>query len=104
MSRHRAHITLSAVLALTSVALFTSPASGQNSVAAADPTPKALQGEIEAVKTDNAEVRELLRKLQEQQRLLVEQIAGLQQQLTAARVFDELSKGAVAVAGRLLEM
>ena len=93
MSRHRAHITLSAVLALTSVALFTSPASGQNSVAAADPTPKALQGEIEAVKTDNAEVRELLRKLQEQQRLLVEQIAGLQRRLDAGAATNASAAG-----------
>ncbi len=93
MSRHRAHLALSAVLALTSVVLFTTPASGQNSAAAEDPTPKILQGEIEAVKRDNAEVRELLRKLQEQQRLLVEQIAGLQRRLDAGAATNASAAG-----------
>ena len=87
MSGHPAHITLSVVLALTS-SLFTAPAFGQNSAAAEEPTPKTLQTEIEAVKAENARVRELLRTLEEQQRLLIEQIARLQQRLDSGEAAD----------------
>src|SRR4029078_10506081 len=43
--------------------------------------PKDVQSEIEAVKRDNAAVRELLRKMEEQQKLLLEQVDRLQRRL-----------------------
>ena len=102
MSIPRAFIKPSVALALTSVTFFTTSASGQspstqpnstvavsepkpgsaeNRVAAEDPKPKDLQSEIEAVKTENAEVRELLRKMEEQQKILLEKVDRLQQRL-----------------------
>ncbi len=102
MSGHRARITLSVLLFLTSSAFFTTPALGQNSATAEDPTPKTLQGEIEAVKAENAQVRELLRTLEEQQKLLIEQIARLQQRLDAGEATESAADQpppAVAVEG-----
>src|SRR5258707_1706683 len=101
----------SAALALTSVTLLTTSASGQspatqpnstvavselqqNGVAAEDPKPKDLQSEIEAVKTKNAEVRELLRKMEEQQKILLEQVDRLQQRIDGGAATD------VSIAGQ----
>ena len=127
MSILRAYIKLSVVLALTSVALFTTSASGQspatrpnstdkeiaaaqeprsgnpeNKVAAAEPKPgsaenkvaadepkrKDLKDEIEAVKAENAAVRELLRKMEEQQKTLLEQVDRLQRRLDGGTATD----------------
>ena len=115
---HRAYLKL-LILALTSVALFTTSASGQspvtkpstdkgiaaaqeprlgnleNKVAGSEPKagsaenkavaekPKAdeLKEEIDAVKAENAAVRELLRKMAEQQKTLLEQVERLQRRL-----------------------
>ena len=52
-----------------------------NRVTAEDPKPADLQREIEAVKTENAAFRELLRKMEEQQKLLLEQVDRLQRRL-----------------------
>ena len=57
------------------------PGSAENRVAAEDPKPKDLQSEIEAVKAENAAVRELLRKMEEQQKILLEQVDRLQRRL-----------------------
>jgi hypothetical protein len=97
-----AFIKASVALALTSVTVFTTSASGQspatapnsavavsepkpgsteNRVAAEDRKPKGLEGEIEAMKAENAAVRELLRKMEEQQKILLEQVARLQRWL-----------------------
>jgi hypothetical protein len=88
----RAFITASVALALTSVLFFATsasaqsssvrpdstvavsapkPGSAENRVAAEDPRPKDLQSEVEFVKAENAVVRELLRKMEEQQKLLL---------------------------------
>src|SRR4030095_8124563 len=96
-------------LALTSLALVTAPASGQspaagpnstaavaepkpgsaeNKVAAKAPTPMALQREIEAVKTENATFRDLLRRMEEQQKLLLEQVDRLQRRLFGGTTTD----------------
>src|SRR4051794_37377434 len=103
MSGHPASITLCIALALTSQVSITTPAFGQNSVSTQDPTPKTLQGEIEAVKAENAQVRELLRTLEEHQKLLMEQIARLQQRLDAGEAADVSAAGqvppAIAAAG-----
>jgi hypothetical protein len=45
------------------------------------PTPMDLQREIESVKTENAAFRELLRKMEEQQKILLEQVDRLQRRL-----------------------
>jgi hypothetical protein len=104
MSIPRAFIEASLALALTSVTFFKTSASGQslaaglnstvavsepkssaeNRVAAEDPKPKDLQSEIEAVKTESSEVRELLRKMEEQQKTLLERVDRLQQRLDGA--------------------
>ena len=116
MSIPRAFITASAAFALISVTLFTAPASGQspaatrNSPAAvSDPKPgtaentvkakakapaKDLESEIEAVKAENAAVRELLRTMAEQQKILLEQVDRLQRRLDGGPAAD------VSVAGQ----
>jgi septal ring factor EnvC (AmiA/AmiB activator) len=84
MSIHRPYIKLSIALALTSVTLFTISASGQSQAARPNSTDKGtndLNSEITAVKAENAAVRELLRKLEEQQKTLLEQVDRLQQRL-----------------------
>jgi hypothetical protein len=86
----------SVALGLTFVPFLASSASGQSpaarpdgTVAAEDPKPKILSpNEIEAVKTENAEVRELLRKMEEQQKMLLEQAGRLQRQLDGNAATD----------------
>jgi len=109
MAVHREYVKLSILLALTSVVFFSVSAFGQsppinstdkrlgaaeNKVAADEPKPKDLQSEIEAVKAENAVVRELLRKMEEQQRLLLEQVDRLQRRLDGDKAAD------VSISGR----
>ena len=106
MSIPRAFIKASVALAVTSVTFFPSSASGQspaarpNSTAAVlepkpgsaegrgHPKPKDLQSEIEAVRTENAAIRELLRKMEEQQKILLEQVNRLQRRLDGGAATD----------------
>ncbi|HEX2339703.1 MAG TPA: hypothetical protein VHI98_04415 [Vicinamibacterales bacterium] len=109
MSIPRAFIRASAALALTSVTFFATSASGQsaasppnstvavsapkpgsaeNRAAAENPKPKNLQDEIDAVKAENAEFRELLRKMEEQQKILLEQVDRLQRRLDGGAATD----------------
>jgi len=126
MSIHRTYIKLSFALALTSVTLLMTSASGQspatrpnntekgiaaaqeprlgnpeNKVAASEPKPgmaenkvasdepkKDLQSEVDAVKAENAAVRELLRKMEEQQKTLLEQVDRLQRRLDGGTATD----------------
>ena len=96
MPVHREYIKLSIVLALTSVVLSSISAFGQSpainstdkriaaaekKVAADEPKPKDLQSEVEAMKAENAAVRELLRKMEEQQKTLLEQVDRLERRL-----------------------
>ena len=60
------------------------PGSGKYS-RADEPKPKDLQSEIEAVKAENAVVRELLRKMEEQQKTLLEQLERLQRTVDGGR-------------------
>jgi len=84
MSGNRPHVTVCAVLALTSVMLCTSAASGQSPPTVPDTaTVKNLQAEIEALKIENAAVQELLRTMEGQQKTLLEQVALLQRRLDA---------------------
>ena len=119
MPANRAYNKLSVILVLTSVALFTtsafgqSPATGQNNtdkaiaavrdpgweirrdkVAADEPKRKDLQSEVEAMKAENAAVRELLRKMEEQQKTLLEQVDRLQRRLDGGTATD------VSIAGQ----
>ena len=109
MSIPRAFIKASVALALMSVLLFTTSAFGQSpaatpnitaavseskpgsagtTVAAENPKPKDLQSEIEAMKAENAAVWELLRKMEEQQRILLEQVGRLQRRLEGGAATD----------------
>ena len=109
MSIPRAFFTASVALALTSVTVFTTSASGQspaarqdttaavseptpdsaeNRVAAENRNPKDLESEIEAMKRENAAVRELLRKMEEQQKILLEQVVQLQRRLDGGTATD----------------
>jgi hypothetical protein len=96
MPVHREYIKLSIVLALTCVVLSSISAFGQSpainstdkriaaaekKVAADEPKPKDLQSEVEAMKAENAAVRELLRKMEEQQKTLLEQVDRLERRL-----------------------
>jgi hypothetical protein len=137
MLAQRTYIKLSVVLALTSVAFFTTSAVAQspankpkssdkgiaaaaqeprlgnpeNKVTAAEPNaggaenkvgaekPKRedLKDEIDAVKAENAAVRELLRKMEEQQKVLLDQVDRLQRRLDGNTAADvSLAKPATA--------
>jgi len=63
----------------------------ENKVAAEQPRRDDLQTEVENLKAENATVRELLRKMEEQQRLLLEQVDRLQRRLDAASVHAQLA-------------
>src|SRR6266850_7915794 len=102
---HRIYKKLLVALALTSVTLFAGSAYGQtptprsnspqkevaaaepkpgkpdNKVAAQEPRSNDLNSDIEAVKAENVAVRELLRKMEEQQKALLEQVDRLQRRL-----------------------
>jgi len=95
----REYIKLSIVLALTSVMLSSVSAFGQSpainstdkriavaekKVTADEPKPKDLQSEVDAMKAENAAVRELLRKMEEQQKTLLEQVDRLERRLAGA--------------------
>jgi len=117
MPVHRASIRLTLTLALTSVTLFVTSASGQsttsrpvnpdketvaaqpprlanqeNKVAVEAPKPNDLESDVAAVKAENAAFREALRKMEEQQKTLLEMVDRLQRKLdelpvaTGARV------------------
>ena len=64
------------------------PASTENKVAAEESKPTDLHSEITAVKAENAAVRELLRKMEEQQKTLLEQVDRLQRRLDGGTATD----------------
>src|SRR4051812_36944419 len=82
MSRRAARRRHSVAAILTCAALFVTSASAQ------DAGPKEPEGSIESevatVKAENAAVREQLRKMEEQQKLLLEKVERLQQRLDGA--------------------
>ncbi|HEX3085311.1 MAG TPA: hypothetical protein VHP99_12345, partial [Pyrinomonadaceae bacterium] len=138
MLAQRMYIKLSIVLALASVALFTTSAFGQspanktnsndkviaaaaqeprlgnsdNKVTAAEPNagspekkvagekPKGddLKDEIDAVKAENAAVRDQLRKMEEQQKVLLEYMERLQRRLDGNTATDASLVGKPSVA------
>jgi hypothetical protein len=66
-------------LALTSATWFAIPAFS---------LPADLEGEVSAVKAENAALREQLRKIEDQQRALMELITQLQKRLDGAQIAD----------------
>ena len=73
-------------LMLTALTMFVGPAFAQSQVAPAPERrpvtrPGDLVGEVEALKAENAAVRELLRTMEAQQRALVDQLDSLQRRL-----------------------
>jgi hypothetical protein len=69
------------------------PVSAPDKVAADKPKSKDLKDEIEAVKAENAVVRELLRKMEEQQKTLLEQVDRLQRRLDGSTATDATIAG-----------
>ena len=112
MLRRRAYVRLSIALAYTSVTLFTTSAYGQSPAQAASPNndvpaaqgprlsnpekkvvaegrrPDDLESDVAAVKAENAAVREQLRKMEEQQKALLELVERLQQRLDGTAIAD----------------
>src|SRR5262245_10162617 len=76
-----AYVRLS--VALTLVVLFATSACGQAPQTQPD-KPNDLQSEVDALKSENAAVRELLRKMEAQQKTLLEQVDRLQRRLDSA--------------------
>jgi hypothetical protein len=91
MLRHPADSKLFVALMLTSVTWSASsafaqsqanrPDSRQNDVAAEERSSNYLKNDVETLKAENAVVRELLRKMEEQQKALLEQVDRLQRRL-----------------------
>jgi hypothetical protein len=112
MRIHRAYIKLLVASTWTSVTLFAGSATAQsptpipdgqqketaatlakpgksdNKVVTEDPRPNDLQSEVTALKAENAVVRDLLRKMEEQQRVLLEQVGRLQRRLDGGFTTD----------------
>ena len=110
MTRHCARIRLLLALMFSSVILLAGSASAQSpasvpdkqqkEVATAEPKsktpadkvsgaetrPKDLQSEVENLKAENAAVRELLRRMEEQQKTLLEQVDRLQRRLDGGTI------------------
>jgi hypothetical protein len=78
MLRRRAHIKLFVVPMLISMTLLEGSAFAQSQ---ATGRARDLEGEVQTLKAENAVVRELLRKMEEQQRALLEQVEGLRRRL-----------------------
>src|SRR4030095_11083539 len=69
------------------------PDSEDNKDAAKKAKSNDLESEIEAVKAENAAVRELLRKMEEQQKTLLEQVDRLQRRLDGGTATDVSNAG-----------
>src|SRR6185503_10946806 len=76
MQKRFAHIKLLVALMWISVTVFAGSAAAQGRREASD-----VNSEVEILKAENAVVRELLRKMQEQQQALLEQVERLQRRL-----------------------
>jgi hypothetical protein len=88
MFRHSAHITRVVALTLTSIASSAGSAVAQfpatppdNEVVAEPPRPNDLRDELHTLQAENAGVRELLRKMEEQHKALLEYVDRLQRRL-----------------------
>jgi hypothetical protein len=84
MVGHRAHTKLLVALVVTSVTLSAGSAFAQSGPAAEEPRRNDLRNELDTLKAENAVVRELLRRMEEQQKVLLEQVDRLQRRLDGA--------------------
>ena len=64
------------------------PSRPENNVRTERPGPNDLKSEVETLKTENAAVRELLRKMEEQQKALLGQVDRLQRRLDGGATAD----------------
>ena len=80
------------------------PGRPENKVAAEEPRPSELKSEVDTLKAENAVVRELLRKMEEQQKALLEQVDRLQRRLdgVTTAVVQTSGQSQVADAGEPL--
>jgi len=83
MLRRPAHIKLFGTLMWTSVTLLAGPAFAQSQPTRPDGRQTDVLREVESLKAENAVVRDLLRKMEEQQKALLEQVDRLQRRLEA---------------------
>ena len=67
-------------------------ATPENKLSAPEPRPNDLQSEVETLKAENAAVRELLRKMEEQQKVLLEQVDRLQRRFDGAAPPPQLTE------------
>ena len=81
MLRRPAHIKLFGTLMWTSVTLLAGPAFAQSQPTRPDGRQTDVLREVESLKAENAVVRDLLRKMEEQQKSLLEQVDRLQRRL-----------------------
>lgn len=112
MLRRRAYVRLAIALASTSVTLFTTSAHGQSPAQSASPNnriaatqgpsssnpekkvaadgskPSDLENDVAAVKAEHAAVREQLRKMEENQKALLELVDRMQRRLDGLPVAD----------------
>jgi hypothetical protein len=107
MLRYRAQISLFVALTWSSMTAFAGSAFAQSpatpsdnqqkevapAVAVDDLRPATLKSEVEALKAENAAVRELLHKMEEQQRALLEQVDHLQRRLDGLTAAVEQTSG-----------
>jgi hypothetical protein len=84
MFRSAAHIKLFFALMFSSVTLSASSAFAQSQESRPDTRLEHVTSDLDTLKAENAAVRELLRKMEEQQKALLEQVDRLQRRLDGA--------------------
>jgi hypothetical protein len=100
MFRPSVHIKLFFALMFSSVTLSTSSAFAQSQESRADTRLEHVKSDIETLKAENALVRELLRKMEEQQRVLLEQVDRMQRRLDGVTTALVPPSGPAQVADR----
>jgi len=80
MARHPAYAKLVVATICTSLTCFQGPAFAQPPPSEVS-RPSDVQAEVDALRAENAAVRELLRKMEEQHKALLEQVERMQQRL-----------------------
>jgi len=100
MFRPAVHIKLFFALMFGSVTLSTSSAFAQSQESRPDTRLEHVKSDIDTLKAENALVRELLRKMEEQQRVLLEQLDRMQRRLDGGKTAAVQPSGLSEVADR----